>query len=71
MTAQLAATPAEALEDELADAVRRGDADAVMALADGCPTGAYAVLEVPGPWAALDGADARLVDFSVPGPGRR
>ncbi len=47
------------------------DYDAVMALADGCPTGAYAVLEVPGPWAALDGADARLVDFSVPGPGRR
>ncbi|WP_309125802.1 histidine phosphatase family protein [Kocuria sp.] len=49
------------------------DYDAVMALADGCPTAALAAFEVPGPWAALDGADARLVDFSVPRPssGRR
>lgn len=40
--------------------------DAVMTLADGCPTAGLAVLEVIGPWAALDGADARLVDFTVP-----
>jgi len=44
------------------------DYDAVMALADGCPTSGLAVLEVPGTWAGLDGADARLVDFTVPRP---
>jgi phosphohistidine phosphatase len=42
------------------------DYDAVMALADGCPTSALVVFDVPGPWAELDGADARLVDFCVP-----
>jgi len=42
------------------------DYEAVMGLADGCPTSALAVFEVPGTWAELDGADARLVDFSVP-----
>lgn len=44
------------------------DYEAVMALADGCPTAGLAVLEVPGSWAGLDGADARLVEFTVPRP---
>ncbi|MFI7482624.1 SixA phosphatase family protein [Kocuria sp. M1R5S2] len=44
------------------------DYDAVMALADGCPTAGLALLEVPGEWAGLDGADARLVEFTVPRP---
>lgn len=44
------------------------DYDAVMALADGCPPAGLAVLEVPGPWAELDGADARLMEFTVPRP---
>lgn len=42
------------------------DYDAVMALADGCPTSGLAVLDVAGAWAGLDGADARLVHFTVP-----
>lgn len=44
------------------------DYDAVMSLADGCPTSGLAVLDVAGAWAGLDGADARLVDFTVPRP---
>lgn len=44
------------------------DYDAVLALADGCPTAGLAVFEVPGSWAGLDGADARLVDFTVARP---
>lgn len=36
------------------------DYDAVMALADGCPTSRLAVREAPGTWAGPDGADAHL-----------
>ncbi|MGQ1839038.1 hypothetical protein ACT4S2_11340 [Kocuria turfanensis] len=39
-----------------------------MAPTDGCPTSGLAVLEVPGSWAEPDGADARLLDFTVPRP---
>jgi phosphohistidine phosphatase len=42
-----------------------GDEEAGHEMAVGFPTGALAVFEVPGPWAELDLASARLVAFHV------
>lgn len=43
------------------------DMGAVMELSAGYPPAGVAVLRTSSPWAALDGADARLVNFMVPG----
>ena len=47
-------------------ASRESEQDAMMDAANGFPTAGAAVLEVPGEWALLDGADARLTDFHAP-----
>ncbi|MDR2254913.1 MAG: histidine phosphatase family protein [Arthrobacter sp.] len=41
-------------------------AEAVMEASWDYPTAGLAVLQVPGPWAELDGRDARLTEFLVP-----
>ncbi|WP_313362375.1 histidine phosphatase family protein [Kocuria sp.] len=55
------------LDTVLRLASRDSDQDAMMDAAAGFPTGGTAVLEVPGDWAVLDGADARLTRFHTPG----
>ncbi|RLY94180.1 histidine phosphatase family protein [Kocuria tytonicola] len=47
-------------------ASRDSEPDAMMDAAGGFPTAGTAVLEVPGEWALLDGADARLTQFYAP-----
>ncbi|GAB4100897.1 histidine phosphatase family protein [Sinomonas halotolerans] len=47
-------------------ASRDSDQDAYMDAASHFPTAGLAVLEVEGPWAELDGQDARLTRFAVP-----
>ncbi|MDY6056053.1 SixA phosphatase family protein [Micrococcus sp.] len=43
------------------------DQDASLAMAEHLPPLGLQVLRVPGPWAELDGRDAALIDFVVPG----
>ena len=47
-------------------ASRESEQEAMMDVANGFPTAGAAVLEVPGEWALLDGADARLTRFYAP-----
>ncbi|WP_077489340.1 SixA phosphatase family protein [Sinomonas mesophila] len=47
-------------------ASRDSDHEAYMDAASHFPTTGLAVFEVEGPWAELDGQDARLTDFAVP-----
>ncbi|CAL8899721.1 hypothetical protein KVA01_02760 [Kocuria varians] len=47
-------------------ASRDSEQDAMMDVAGGFPTAGTVVLEVPGEWALLDGADARLTQFYAP-----
>lgn len=42
------------------------DEEAVMSMAEHCPTLGLQVFAVPGDWASLDGRDARMTHFAVP-----